>query len=163
MRKSIVILVYIYVFLFCLGCGTRKASTDISKSETKDIAKEESKGATSKENKQIIESDTNEQLSKSDEKQESRVTELFFENGMLKERITELINSKSLDNSKRSENNTILMHTRTDSVFNNTIYRDRTITIKEKSKAVTTDRNGLYWFLGVVSVICLAFWLKPWK
>jgi len=152
----------ILFILLTIGCGTRKAVVDLQTVKTKDEAKTEATGSVSKQSEANKQSGTDEQLAKTDEKQESRTRELFDENGKLKERITELINSKSVDNSKRNTYNREIITTRSDSAFKVTTYRLVTITSKDKKKTTTTDRNGLYWLIGAVCVIGLAFWLKPW-
>lgn len=150
MRSTLITL----TILLCVGCGTRKATTQISKTDTKEVSKEVSSGSTSTSSTSSASTETNEQTAKTDEKQESRKRELYDENGKLKERITELINSKSADNSKRSSVGRYDINTKTNTAYTNTIYRTVTIHTKDKSKAVTSDRNGWYYAIG--AVLCFA-------
>lgn len=150
------------LMLVIVGCGTRKVATDISKSKSNETEKSVNTGGVVKETKEDSKTETTDQTAKTDEKQESRTRELFDENGKLKERITELINSKSADNSSKKSSAVLVRNINTDSVFTNTIYRVKTITIKEKSKDVAASKNGTYWLIGVVCVIGLVLWLKPW-
>lgn len=160
MRSTLIAL----AILLCIGCGTRKASTQIAKVDIKDKSEQISTGSSSTESKATGSTETNEQLAKTDEKQESRTRELYDENGKLKERITELINSKSADNSKRLSVGRYDINTRVNTAYTNTIYRTVTIHTKDKEKTVTSNRNGLYTLLfgiGVVAILCFGAY-KMW-
>lgn len=157
------ILIFVLI-IGMLGCGTRKATVNLSKTDVKEESKEVSSGNTSTESKSTVSMETNEQVAKTDEKQESRTRELYDENGKLKERITELINSKSADNSKRSSVGRYDINTKTNTAYTNTIYRTLTIHTKDKEKTVTSNRNGLYTMLfgiGVVGILCYGAY-KMW-
>jgi len=158
MRPTIITL----AIILCFGCGTRKATVNLSKTNVKEESKEVSSGNTSASSTASASTETNEQVAKIDEKQESRTTERFDSSGRVTERITELINSKSADNSKRSSVGRYDINTKTNTSYTNTIYRTLTIHTKDKQKAVTTNRNGQFWMIGIVLVIGLAFCLKPW-
>ena len=140
--------------LLCIGCGTRKATVNLSKTDVKQESKEVSSGSSSTESKSTASTETNEQVAKTDEKQESRTTERFDSSGRVTERITETIKAKSADNSKRSSVGRYDINTRVNTAYTNTIYRTITISTKDKSKAVTSDRNGLYYAIG--AVLCFA-------
>lgn len=158
MRSTLITL----AILLCIGCGTRKSSINLSKTNVKEESKEVSSGSSNTESKSTASTETNEQVAKTDEKQESRTRELYDENGKLKERITELINSKSADNSKRSAKSSYEITTTVKMVITQTKLRTLNIHTKDKQKSTTTNRNGLYYLLGVLGIIGLAFWLKPW-
>ena len=160
MRSTLIAL----AILLFVGCGTRKASVNLSKTDVKEESKEVSSGSTYTSSTSSASTETNEQIAKTDEKQESRTRELYDENGKLKERITELINSKSADNSKRSSFGRYDINTRVNTAYTNTIYRTVTIHTKDKQKAVTSNRNGLYTMLfglGVVAILCYGAY-KMW-
>lgn len=137
-----------------VGCGTRKATVNVSKTDVKEESKEVSTGSSNTESKSTASQESNEQIAKTDEKQESRTTERFDSAGRVKERITELINSKSADNSKRSSVGRYDINTKTNTAYTNTIYRTVTIHTKDKEKAVTSNRNGWYYAIG--AVLCFA-------
>ena len=146
-----------------VGCGTRKASLNLSKTDVKEESKDVSTGSSNTESKYKGSTETNEQIAKTDEKQESRTTERFDSAGRVKERITELINSKSADNSKRSNKSIYEITTTVKMVITQTKLRTLNIHTKDKQKSTTTNRNGLYYLLGVLGTVGLAFWLKPWR
>lgn len=145
-----------------LGCGTRKASVNLSKTDVKEESKEVSSGSSSTESKYTGSQETNEQVAKTDEKQESRTTEKFDSSGRVTERITETIKAKSADNSKRSNKSSYEITTTVKMVITQTKLRTLNIHTKDKQKSTTTNRNGLYYLLGVLGIVGLAFWLKPW-
>ena len=154
---------YTIIALVPVGCGTRKAATSINNTDQKNVTKDTSKGQVTKDSgnlenygNSVANNVVNEQL-------ETRITELFNENGTLKSRIIEFLNSKSTDNTISNSYIVKTAYSHTDSVFNNTHYIDRTITIHTKEKATTTNRNGLYWMIGIVLGIGLVFLFKPWK
>lgn len=160
MRSALITL----AILLCIGCGTRKATVNLSKTDVKEESKEVSSGSTSAESNSTGSTKTTEQTAKTDEKQESRTTERFDSLGRVKERITELINSKSADNSKRSSVGRYNINTRVNTAYTNTIYRTITIHTKDKEKTVTSNRNGLYTMLfglGVVAILCYGAY-KMW-
>lgn len=141
-------LIFSYVFILFLivtisllsSCGVRKVENDKSKIEGSEKESIKSEGSVKKEELTTENKETKEVKDKSDEKQEKRVIELFFENGVLKERITEFINSKSTDKSTKDKKSVKSKHTYTDSTFNNVIYRTRNIKVVEKHKS--TDKSN---------------------
>jgi len=154
MRSTLITL----AILLCVGCGTRKATVNLSKTDVKEEYKEVSSGNTSTSSTSTGSTETSEQVAKTDEKQESRTRELYDENGKLKERITELINSKSADKSKRSSVGRYDINTNTNTAYTNTIYRTVTISDKDKSKATDTNNKPLYWMIfGVVAFGILVY------
>jgi len=153
MRSALITL----AILICIGCGTRKATVNLSKTDVKEEYKEVSSGNTSTSSTSSASTETNEQVAKTDEKQESRTTERFDSAGRVTERITETIKAKSADNSKRSSVGRYDINTRVNTAYNNTIYRTVTIHKKDKEKSTTSNRNGLYTMLfgiGVVAILC---------
>lgn len=147
-----------------VGCGTRKVSTQISKTDTKEVSKESISGSTSTDSRSTGSQEMSEQVAKTDEKQESRTTEKFDSAGRVTERITETIKAKSADNSKRSSVGRYDINTKTNTHYTNTIYKTITIHTKDKQKTVTSNRNGLYTMLfgiGVVAILCYGAY-KMW-
>lgn len=154
--------IYICIALVPVSCGTRKAITRVEKNAEIVETKQESKGQVKKveEKKEVIK-----EVAKVEEKDENKtviVTELFNDNGTIKSRVKEVNVNKSTNNTSNIKSSLKTLYKNTDSVFNNHYYHNTEITKYIKDKAVTTDRNGLYWMLGIISVIGLAFWLKPW-
>lgn len=141
-----------------ISCGTRKVQTAIVKVEEK--AKEEEKVSVQivKETKSQEKIDKVEQADKEDTQQIQKLTELYFENGILRSRIIELIDSKSIDNTTRTEKSLRSQENRYDSIFNNTRTIERTITIRIKDKKTESNRNGLYILCGAAGLL-LALWL----
>lgn len=152
---------YALIALVPIGCGTRKVATSINNTEQKDVTKDTSKGQVTKDSGNSENSGNSVANNIVNEKQETRITELYNENGTLKSRISELLNSKSTDNTISNSYIVKTAYSHTDSVFNNTHYIDRTITIKTKEKAVTANRNGLF-VLGGFGLLILGVlaWLK---
>jgi len=156
----------IYTAFICLmlcACGTRKVQTDILKQSDKEVEKTTNKGEVKKESSTTEESNSSEQVAKVNEKQEQRITELYSENGTLKSRITELINSRDIDNSKKEESRSYVTKIRVDSNFTNTIYRTKTITLYVKEKK--SESSNLYWilalsFLGGIALLFGYLYLK---
>jgi membrane-associated HD superfamily phosphohydrolase len=141
-----------------ISCGTRKVQTAIVKIEDK--AKEEikSSGQVTKETKTQESTEKAEKAAKEDSQQIQKLTELYFENGVLRSRIIELIDSKSIDNTSRSEKSLKSQENRQDSIFNNTRTIERTITIHTKDKKTESNRNGLYAMVGTVLGFALFLW-----
>ena len=140
------------------ACGSRKVQTDISNTEQKDVTKEESKGNVSTQSGSETKEGSTTQNDIVKEQQESRIRELFDSNGNLQERITELLNSKSTDRSVITQYRTFRAYVFTDSNFNTTLYRDRTITIKTKHKKTDTNNKPLYWMLFGIGAISVVVW-----
>lgn len=162
MNALIRLFLYSFIAMVPIACGTRKANTNTQNFEQQETDKQSSSGQVKTGESNTTTEQTTTQNNKVDEQQEKRVRELFNENGTLKERITELLNKKSTDNSTSSKSSTQTRYVWMDSTFNKTIYRTRTITIKVKEKEVDRSNNGWYWVVGVLGIVGLAFWLKPW-
>lgn len=152
---------YTIIALVPVGCGTRKVATSINNTEQKDVTEDTSKGNVTKDSGNSENSGNSVANNLVNEKQEQRIREMFDTTGVLRERITELLNSKSTDNTISNSYIVKTAYSHTDSVFNNTHYIDRTITIHTKEKAVTANRNGLY-MLGAFGLLILGVlaWLK---
>lgn len=158
-----VILYTVFIAFMLLGCGTRKVATDILKQSDKEVEKTTNEGEVKKESSTTEESKSSEQVAKVNEKQEQRVIELYDSLGRLKQRITELVNSKDTDNSKKEESRSYVTKIRVDSNFTNTIYRTKTITLYVKEK--NSESSNLYWilalsFLGGVALLFVYLYLK---
>lgn len=139
--------VLIVVCLLLSACGSRRVQTDILKQSDKSTEKIVNEGEVKKESSTTEESKSSEQVAKVNEKQEQRVTELYDSLGRLKQRITELVNSKDIDNSKKEESRSYIAKIRVDSIFNNTIYRTKVVTLYVKEKK--SETSNLYWILAL--------------
>lgn len=166
----ITVILAILWLLLIFGCGTRNKTGETTKSKNEHTEKSSSEGKVTKESSSSEENSSSTKNDKSDELQEQRVIELFFENGVLKERITELINSKSVDKSTKDRKSLKNQRTTVDSVFTNKTYKTVLITDYKKKVDVESDKTvatnfGGSWFLIlavviVVGAIFLYFYLK---
>jgi len=154
---TLFILILLVLGIMQSGCGSRRSQVNIQKDSDKNVEKTTDKGEVTKESSTKEESKASEQAAKVNEKQEQRITELYSENGTLKSRITELINSRDTDNSKKEESRSYLTKLRVDSNFYTTVYKDRTITKCIKEKSVKTSNVAFYVVIGVLGAIALLF------
>lgn len=162
-------LLLIWFALYLSSCGTRRATVDINKFSEASKEQSDSKGQVKKESSSESTKSSEEKANVVDEKQEQRTREIFDENGKLKERITELLNSKKTDNSSKSSMSKDVLRVNTDSVFNNTIYKTRTITKYVKAKDVEADKSvignfSIWGILGITLIVVagvgIYFYLK---
>lgn len=142
------------------ACGSRKAAVDIQKDKTEQSTKEESKGQVTKETGQSEETKTTDKSTDTNEQQNSYTREVFNENGTLKERITELLNSKRVIQNDITINRTFRAYVFTDSTFHVTRTQKQVVTHYTKQK--TTNRNSSIWLV-VVGVLSfgLGLWISP--
>jgi len=162
---GIIFLIFLYIILAMVAssCGARKAQSSVVNSKDEQSDKSTSVGNVSSQTSKGDSTVTKTQTAKVDEKQESKITELFNENGTLKQRITELLNSKSTDNSYSQQKSVKWLYLRVDSNFNNTHYITRTITIHTKDKKTDANNNALYWSLFGLGVFAIAaFFVYKW-
>lgn len=145
------------------GCGTRKSAVNIDKSrevvkeQTKELVKESS---TTEGSKKVEEE---EKTDKEDESLNKKVTELFYENGALKERITELSKQKSTDNSSKSKRSLEGFKITQNTIEYKTVDKLRTITKYVKVK--NTEQSSKNWstMAGIVLGFgILAFFAYKW-
>lgn len=152
-----VIIYTAFIALMLCACGTRRVETDILKQSDKSKEKIVNEGEIKKESSTTEESKKSEQVAKVNEKQEQRITELYNENGSLKSRITELINSKDIDNSKKEESRSYITKIRVDSNFYNTIYRTKIVTLYIKDKKSETSNIAFYVVIGILGALVVLF------
>lgn len=142
------------------ACGSRKASVSIQKDKTEQTTKEESKVQVTKESGQSEETKTTDKSTDTSEQQESRIREIFNENGTLKERITELLNSRRVIQNDITINRTFRAYVFTDSTFHVTRTQKQVVAHYVKEK--TTNRNSIIWLVVVgISGLFLGVWLSP--
>lgn len=164
MKNHLIRLVlYICIALVPISCGTRKSSAKILKNA--EIIKEETKSEGVVKKNEAVKSE-NKEVAKSRDIIEDKtivVTELYNDSGIIKSRfISTVIGRKSNSNEKVKS---VFMDAiiSVDSVFNNQAKLSNEVTSYSKEKTVTSDRNGWYYVMGIVAVIAMAFWFKPWK
>ncbi|WP_298845521.1 hypothetical protein [uncultured Clostridium sp.] len=154
----IALMIAIILIVLMSGCGARKVETSINKTTDKYSDKMTSEGVVSKTNSSVDSSSLVSKINKGDESKESRVTELFNENGTLKQRITELLNRKSFDTSQFVQKSVKTLYINTDSTFNNTHYITRDINHYIKDKKSDANNNSLYLMLfglGVFAIVAV--------
>lgn len=154
---------YCVIALVPVACGTRKVATDISKTSDKgstetstDLQKESSGGMTTQEDAFNQNTKTNEttEVTKDtyldkDTGKPTRVTEITKTGKSSEVTISRQITVK----------NTFFHELEKLKIKTNTVYIKTTY---NKTKKTESERNGLFWMIGVVCVIGLAFLLKPW-
>lgn len=151
MKNNLVRLaLYISIALVPIGCGTRKANVKIDNFKESVRIEEKSVGKVEKSEAKTETISKKEQVAKVEENQEQRITELYFENGILRSRVFEITNHRIADSSTKDESSVITLIIRQDSLFNNTRTIDRTIKIHSKEKNTQRSNNGIYWMLGAV-------------
>lgn len=144
----------------CQSCGSRKAQTQIAKTEVK--AKEESKDSGTQKSQtesstKVIEAEKNDKV---DENITRRVEELYNENGQLIKRITELINTKSTYKSTKDKSVLESLISFEYKTWVKTYYKVITIHTKEKSKESKTNNNAFYIVIGILGVLVIVLgWL----
>ena len=153
------------IALVCLcSCGTRKVNLDkeslstSNKSETNINQTSDRYGAITTQEEAL-----NTNIKRNETVETVKTREYDKDTGKLtKEQET----TKTGSYSENSINNT--------KTIKNTYWRQtdkvsvvvKTVTVtnwKTKIKSTSANRDGLYWMMGIVAVIGLAFWLKPWR
>lgn len=160
--RALVFILWIFIAMIPLSCGTRKTATKIEKNAEIVQEKQESKGQVKKveEKKEVV----NESEKTKDVQDNSTivVTELFSADGLIQTRVKEIKVDRTAKNTSNIKSSVKTYHIYTDSIFNNTNYRLVEVTKYVKDKTTTRKNDGWYWVVGIVGVIGLAFWLKPW-
>lgn len=153
----------IVALLACSGCGIRKVDNEINKSKEKDNTEQTSNSEKQSESKESKVEESSQDNDKKNDIVETTTTTKYDMTGKPTETTTTTKTDKSIDKTKY-KNKTVTNNTL------RTVEKEKTIviTIKEKEtfnkkKDVETDRNGVYWMAGIVLVIGLVLWLKPWK
>lgn len=150
-------LIYAFICL-CLSCGTRRVETEKYKEQTKSTSDYSNEGSSDK-----YEAITTQQEALNINSKASQT----IESGEFDKDTGKLIKGN------RTANNSEIVITKnihtTESktrVIEKWKIRDihaNTHEVVYKSKKAKSERNGLYWVYGIVAVIGLAFWIKPWK
>lgn len=155
---------FIYgIFAIVLGCGSRKANvnkeslstsnkSDTNINQTSDrygaiTTQEEALNTNTKRNETLETTKTREYdatTGKLTKEQESTKTGSYNE--------TTINNTKTVKNTywRQTDKLSVVVKTVTKTNWNT------------KIKSTSSQRNGLYWMIGVIAVIGMAFWLKPW-
>lgn len=158
--KLIIRLALYFAIAIVPACGSRKAAVSIQKDKTEQTTKVESKGRLTKESEQSEETKTTDKSTDVTERQDTYTREIFNENGTLKERITELLNSRRVIQNDITINRTFRAYVFTDSTFHVTRTQKQVVTHFVKDK--TTNRNSSIWLVVVgVAGLLLGVWLSP--
>lgn len=158
------LLLYIAIALVPLGCGTRKADLSKTKQEVEIKQDEEIKTESTDQSASKL-TETNTELLTEYAKDSKQTTTEKFDviTGKLTERSTTI---ETGDKGKTSNKSSTRTFEQTRNIIK-TLYRTVTTHVTKvdttKDKTTTTDRNGLYWMLGVCIIIGLAFLFKPWR
>lgn len=160
---SIRLLLYICIALVPISCGTRKSATKILKNAEIVTVKEETKSVVikSSEVKEAVKESV--KAENVDEDKQIVVVELFDSLGVIKSRVVSININKKSNNTSNVKESLKEAKNESDSTGSHKVDKEHKTESKVKTKAVTTDRNGLYWMLGIIGVIALLFWLRPWK
>lgn len=151
------------VICVCLGCGSRKVNLNKesldTKTESSDNINQQSDkyGAISTQEEAL-----NTNVKRNETVETTKTREYDKDTGKLtKEQETTKTGSynETMINNTRTVKNTYWRQTDKLSIVVKTVTKTNWNT---KIKSTSTDRNGLYWTIGIVAVIGLAFWLKPW-
>jgi len=152
------------VICLCLGCGSRKANLNKESLETKSESStninhtSDKYGAISTQEESL-----NTNVKRNETVETIKTREYDKDTGKL---------TKEQETTKTgSYNETTINNTKT---IKNTYWRQteklsvitKTVTMtnwKTKIKSTSTDRNGQFWMIGVVLIIGLVLWLKPWR
>lgn len=159
---AIRLVLYCIIALIPISCGTRKVQTNILKNAEIVTVKEENKAVV------IKSSEVKEAVKESakavniDEDKTVVVTELYNEQGVIKSRVVSINTNKKSNNTSNEKESLKEAKNESDSTGSRKVDKEHKTESKVKTKAVTTDRNGLYWMLGIIGVIALAFWFNPW-
>lgn len=155
-----VLLWFMYIMIALLAsCGTRKVNETTDKYKESSSTKQEQSGSREIASNVSINSSTTQNNDKLDESQSKKVTELFNENGSLKSRITELLNTKSVDKSTTVTNTVTKLKTRyvekwkiLEITKNNKeiIYRTRTV---DRNSSLVANIGGYLGIIGLVVII----------
>lgn len=159
---AIRLVLYCVIALVPISCGTRKAATKILKNA--EIVKEEAKSEGVVKKVDTVKDQVKEVVKSRDivEDKTIVVTELYNDSGVIKSRVISTVigrKSNNISNTKIISNEVVKS---VDSSYNNSSKKSSEVTSYSKEKAVTSDRNGWYYVMGIVAVIAMALWLKPW-
>ena len=150
MKKIILSLVLVTIIgAVPISCGTRNVKGRIENYKSSTSVQDSGSVKTEQTEQKTDSSDKQVNTNKTDEKQDYRIRELFYENGTLKERISELLSSKSTDLSTERERRTITTYTMMVSHIQYRHFKNIDITTRVKVKETESKRNGLYWLIGV--------------
>jgi hypothetical protein len=162
-----ILLWFMYIMIALLAsCGTRKVNETTDKYKESSSSKQEQVGSREITSNVSINSSISQNNDKIDESQSRKVTELFNENGSLKSRITELLNTKSVDKSIIVTNTVTKLKTRYIEKWkilqitkNNKeiIYRTRTI---DRNSSLAANIGG---YLGVIGLLVIIGALLAFK
>lgn len=162
--KTIVAYIFILALLVavvCLsGCGTRNKTGETTKGKKEQTDKSTSEGNVNKESGTSEESSTKEKDKAVDENLKQTVTELYYENGQLKSRVTELEKQKQSTTSTKDKKSLKTQYNRVDSTFNVTNYKNVVVTTYQKKVDVESDKSivtnvGGKWTIIILGMVAL--------
>lgn len=159
------LVLYAFIAMIPISCGSRKVSTVISEHKQEVKQETETKAEVSKDEVKKEITQEKQKADKVEEKQEQRTTELYFDNGLLKSRVIENLNSKSTDNSVSIKTSVTVAKIHVDSVFTTHHYNSIKISDFDKKKDTQTSNTKVYWMLfglGVIAIVAVFVykWLK---
>ena len=153
---------YCLIALVPIGCGTRKVNANKQTTENQNISSTDLNQTKQSESGLTSQYEAFNQTVKVNETTETTKTTYLDDQGRATKVEETTKTGKAVDNSyeKRKTVKTTYNHLLEKLKIKNNV---KTITkTLNKTKTVTTNRNGLFWMIGVVLIIVLAFWLKPW-
>lgn len=168
---SIRLLLYCSVAMIPVSCGIRKVQNDSESVKILDKDSSKSEGSVTKEDWSLAAQQEYLKYKRLTELYSSKVTELFDENGKLKERISEYQNKKEDESSSENRSFIVVKKMRVDSIFKNVTTRYVTITKEVKSKNTDTNKtiignigvSGMITSIVVFGLLLFLLFRKPIK
>lgn len=157
------LVLYCGIALIPISCGTRKSAVKILKNAEVVTVKEENKAVVikSSEVKEAVkESVKSENV---DEDKTVVVTELYNEHGVIKSRVVSINTNKKSNNTLNTKESLKQAKKESDSTGSHKSESESKVTSYSKEKTTTRKNDGWYYVVGIIGVIALAFWFKPWK
>ncbi len=164
-RWTVIVLAMAIAFMFMASCGTRKVNQETNINQQSSYQKNEGSGSNALNSNTSINSSITQNNDKLNESQSRKIREIYSENGSLKERITELLNTKSIDKSTTITKVVTVAKMR---LLQKYWYRDITkneITTIYKTRIVDRDSTwvanigGIWGILGIAFMIIVAVFL----
>jgi len=153
---------YCLIALVPIGCGTRKVNANKQTTENQNISSTDLNQTKQSESGLTSQDDAFSQTAKVNETTETTKTTYLDDQGRATKVEETTKTGKATDNSyeKRKTVKTTYNRLLEKLKIKNNV---KTITkTLNKTKTVTSNRNGQFWMIGIVLIVGLAFWLKPW-
>lgn len=156
---------YSLIALIPISCGSRKVNTGTSVQQQESKYEEKNKTSVSKETQSKEDNEEDRKSVSIMDKQNSRVVETYYDNGWIKSRMIENLNSKNIYRSADRKTSKKAFNTRIDSTFTNKIYKSEIHKNYSKQKNTQTSNSQVYWMLfglGVIAIVAVFVykWLK---